>query len=135
MADRSDVRDLIRPLAIMAQEMTMHTETVDAISPIPDIPEHVWDLTPEGVRLASDLARMSEPAMVRLMDWVGDGSTPDDKRLIEEALDAVVLAHYAFCAMTRQTVERPGSVEWVLKALSESLRRVYNDAQRVDPVA
>ncbi len=52
--------------------------------------------------------------------------------LDREALDTVVLAHYAYCAMTRQTVERIGSVERVLRALSNSLGRIYKDAQKED---
>ena len=91
MADNGDVRDLIRPLAIAAEEMSMHSETVTAMSPVPDVPGNVWDLTPEGVRLASDLARMSEPAMVHLMDWVGEPRNANSQ-LVEDALDAVALA-------------------------------------------
>ena len=86
----------------------------------------MWDLTPEGVRLASDLVRMTGPAVERLIEWEGTSMqhTPE----IGEALDAVVMAHYAYCAMTRQTVERVGSVEWVVKALRDSLNRIYRDA-------
>ncbi len=84
------------------------------------------------MRLASDLASMTGPAVVSLSDWVGDGCVPRDSQLVEDALDAVVLAHYVCCAMTRQTVERVGSVEWVVKALRDSLSRVYKDAQKED---
>lgn len=111
MTDRAHVRDLIRPLAIAAREMNRmgSGEIVVSMYHVSDVPGLLMDLTPEGVHLASDLVTMTKPAVAHLSDWVGDGCAPRAGELVEGALDAVVLAHYAYCAMTRQTVERVGA--------------------------
>ena len=48
MSDRDNVRDLIRPLVIATEAMNGTEEIVETMSRVPDLPDNLWDLTPEG---------------------------------------------------------------------------------------